>query len=144
MRSLQLRLYFQSPLKIGEMMKSPAGLQSEKLPPSDGIVLSLKDATGTTMVGPESPPPPPLQCKLFSTLPQSISSEIHTTFEAVALARGGGIIAQRFTKLQFLQFPLTCLGHYFCEEPAFTPMDIHFVTHPLDQHASALTKTPFG
>ncbi len=63
---LATAFYFQSPLKIGQMMKkSPAGLRSEKLPPSDGIVLSPKDAKGTTMVGPETPPPPPLQCKIF-------------------------------------------------------------------------------
>ena len=56
---------FQSPLKIGQMIrKSPsAGGSISKRPSTDGIVMSPKDAKGTTMMGPETPPPPPVQCK---------------------------------------------------------------------------------
>ena len=54
---------FQSPLKIGEMIRKSPGGAVGKRPSTDGIVMSPKEAKGTTMMGPETPPPPPLQCK---------------------------------------------------------------------------------
>ncbi len=79
--------------------RPPAAAAAEDKGPAvstDGFVLSPKEAKGTTMMGPETPPPPPLHCK-------SLSAPVPTTTDAFAVHFNAAHRRYRFGLVCFLQ-----------------------------------------